>query len=87
LIPGLSINSPNPFSEFTTISFTSGGGEKVVIEIYNVLGEKVKTLVNEVKAPGHHEIEFRADGVSNGIYYCRMQHGKLNQVVKMVKLD
>jgi serine protease len=86
LTHGLSVNSPNPFSASTLISYVTSGNDRVSIEIYNVLGSKVGTLVDEYTTPGKHEINFSSEGLSNGIYYCRMKQGKLNQVVKMVKL-
>jgi serine protease len=87
LVPGLWLNTPNPFSESTFINYTATGNARVVIEIFNVIGEKIITVVDGELVPGNYATEFRSDGLSNGVYYCRMQQGELSQVVKMIKLD
>jgi len=69
-------NYPNPFNPVTTIKYSLPVTEKVSIKIYNILGNEVKTLVDEVKQPGTYEITFDATGLSSGIYIYEMRAGK-----------
>ncbi len=87
LIAGLSQNFPNPFSVSTTLNYTVSGNDLVKIEIFDVLGNKVRTLVNDVLSVGKYEVKFPANGLADGIYFCRMINGDLNQVVRMIKMD
>lgn len=93
----LSQNYPNPFNPTTTIKFTLpsvGGGEEplpTTLKIYNVLGELVKTLVDEPKSPGvHYEVWDGQDGqgnqVASGIYFYRLRAGEFCETKKMVLL-
>ena len=56
-------------------------------ELYDVVGHIVKTLVNEVKSEGTYSIEFSSAGLADGVYYCRMINGNINQVIRMIKMD
>ncbi|MGB8316637.1 MAG: T9SS type A sorting domain-containing protein, partial [Ignavibacteriaceae bacterium] len=87
----LSQNYPNPFNPSTTIKFQLPQKEKVVLEVYNTLGEKVKTLVNDIKDPGFYEA--RWDGtndnsinVATGVYIYRIMAGKFVLAKKMIFL-
>ncbi len=90
-------NYPNPFNPTTTIEFTvprSSGGtktQKVSLEIFNVLGQQVNTLLNEELQPGEHQVEWNAtssDGarVATGIYLYRLRIGEVSQTKKMLLL-
>ena len=79
----LAQNYPNPFNPSTTINFTLSGGDFVVLEVFNVLGEKVKTLVNEFKPAGTHTIQFLADGLASGTYLYVLRTTKYTQAKKM----
>jgi len=79
-------NYPNPFNPRTTIKFQIPGTNFVTLEIYNVLGQKVVTLVSENLNPGMHKYEWQAEGLPSGIYFCRLQAGEFEQVKKMVLL-
>ena len=59
----LSQNYPNPFNPSTTIKFQIPQQENVLLEIYNVMGEKLKTLVSEIKPPGFCKVKW--DGTNN----------------------
>ncbi len=65
----LSQNYPNPFNPSTIIKFSLPVDSKVIINLYNTLGEKVDVLENRELSIGHHELNFDASGLSNGIYY------------------
>lgn len=63
-------NYPNPFNPTTTIKFQISSLSFVTIKVYDVLGNKIKTLVHEEKHPGNFEIIFNATGLPSGLYFC-----------------
>ena len=84
-------NYPNPFNPETTISYQLPENSKVELIIYNIKGQKVKTLVNEVLPAGEHSIIW--DGKDNngkhvvsGIYFYKMKTGNHEETKKMILL-
>jgi len=84
-------NYPNPFNPSTTIQFNLNKSQPVAITIYDVLGNKIKTLVNELKESGNHEIMW--DGTSDsgvrqstGVYVYQLKSGNAASVKKMLLL-
>ncbi len=69
----LSQNYPNPFNPATTINYSLQEAGAVTISIYNVMGQKVATLVDEQKSAGQHAVRWEATGVSSGMYYYRLE--------------
>ncbi|MDD3536116.1 MAG: C25 family cysteine peptidase [Candidatus Cloacimonetes bacterium] len=70
-------NYPNPFNPETTISFDLAVQSPVTIEVFNIKGQKVKTLVSNSYAPGHHSVVWNGSDakgrtVSTGVYFYRM---------------
>lgn len=63
---------PNPFNATTTISFSLYEESLVEISIYNILGQEIETLLNEVQAAGRHNVIWRARGIPSGIYFYRI---------------
>ena len=82
----LNQNYPNPFNPQTTIEFNIPKRENVVIEVYDLLGQKVKTLLDTELERGNHKIEFNAFGLSSGIYFYQMKTGGLTITKKMIVL-
>lgn len=85
----LSQNYPNPFNPTTTINFQLPASEKVVINIYDMLGNKVRTLVNRNVSAGYHSVMWNAtndNGVSmsSGTYFYHIQAGQNNSTKKML---
>ena len=76
-------NYPNPFNPSTLIKYNIGKDSHVNLTIYNALGQKVETLVNEFKPAGQYEIKFNASGYSSGIYIARIESGGLSKMIKM----
>lgn len=83
-------NYPNPFNPSTIIKYSVPKESFVTIKIYNIIGEEIKTLVNENKAPGVYEIIFDSykDGNSlpSGIYLYNLQVAGFSQTKKMMLL-
>ncbi|MCZ7602035.1 MAG: T9SS type A sorting domain-containing protein [Melioribacteraceae bacterium] len=87
----LSQNYPNPFNPSTTIKFTVPSDVKretsiTKLVVYDILGREIKTLVNEVKAPGTYEVTFNASQLASGVYFYRLQSGSFIKTKKMVLL-
>ncbi len=77
-------NSPNPFSEKTTISFSIPYGQNVEIEIFDIRLNPIKVLVKDYYSEGKHSIIFNADELEPGIYFYRLKAGDFIAVKKMV---
>lgn len=80
----LAQNYPNPFNPSTTIKYTLAEETSVRITVYNSLGETVRQLVNEEKAPGKHEVNFDASRLASGAYFYRIVTDEFTSVKKML---
>ena len=76
-------NYPNPFNPSTNISFSLSSTVHVTLNIYNVLGEKVATLINENLFAGEHNVSWNALNLSSGVYIYRLKAGNLVLEKKM----
>jgi subtilisin-like proprotein convertase family protein len=79
-------NYPNPFNPVTTIAYSIGSKGPVTLEIYDLLGRRVATLVNEEKPPGQYRASFDARAVASGTYFYRLTSRDFVQVRKMLLL-
>ncbi len=84
----LSQNYPNPFNPSTTIKYALATDSRVSIHIYNMLGEKVRTLVNSQQEAGYYNVQWDGSNdynqkVSSGIYIYRLEAGSFVQTKKM----
>jgi len=68
-------NYPNPFNSSTRISYTVPESGNVRIDVIDITGQRVATLVNEVKSPGWHNVAFDAVGLSSGVFIYRLKAG------------
>lgn len=87
----LSQNFPNPFNPTTEIRFSIPKFDRVVLEVFDVLGRKVKTLIDEQRHAGTHRIQWNGRNsadqlVASGTYMYRMVSGEYSVVKKMVLL-
>ncbi len=79
-------NYPNPFNPTTVISYQLPAVSEVELSVYNLMGQKVATLVSEKQNAGLHQVEWDARGLASGIYYYQLKSGTFQQVKKMVLL-
>jgi len=81
---GLFQNYPNPFNPTTAIGYRLSAVSDVELSIYNVLGQKVATIVSTRQEAGIHQIEWDATEFASGVYYYKIQAGEFVDVRKMV---
>ncbi|MDP3832223.1 MAG: T9SS type A sorting domain-containing protein, partial [Ignavibacteriaceae bacterium] len=80
----LAQNYPNPFNPITVIKYQIPNREKVSLSIYDVLGNQVKILVDEVKDAGSYQVNFDAGKLATGVYMYRLKSGNLFISKKML---
>jgi hypothetical protein len=91
LQPAIFTCSPNPFNPSSTLSFSVTQHQHVEITIYNILGRRVRTLLDADTEPGLHHLSFngrddRGQSLASGVYLARLSQGNSSRVVKMVLL-
>jgi hypothetical protein len=79
--------SPNPFRTSTGISYTLSLTAHVTLEIHDISGRLVETLVNEVQQPGFHQVRWNRRDNPSGVYFYRLSAGDAVKTRKMVLLD
>jgi hypothetical protein len=77
-------NYPNPFNPRTKINYQLPVMNYVNLSIYNLLGQKVTTLVSERQSAGIYQVEWDSNGFSSGIYYYRLRVGNFQDVKRMI---
>lgn len=77
-------NYPNPFNPTTNIRFSLPEKSNVKLDVYNILGQKVMTILNEVKDAGIHSVNFDGSRLASGTYIYRLEAGKYSAIKKMV---
>jgi hypothetical protein len=77
-------NYPNPFNPSTTIRYQLPVASEVKLEVYDVLGKKVATLVSERQAAGYYQYVWNANGLTSGVYFYRLQAGGFVETKKMM---
>jgi hypothetical protein len=82
----LSQNYPNPFNPSTTLKYAIAHEGKVQMMVYNVLGQRVATLVDDVKKAGYYEVRFDARNLASGVYFCRLTAGTYVNTKKLMLL-
>ena len=87
-------NYPNPFNPSTTIKYSipdvvdghARTTTKVILKIFNILGQEIAILVNNEQSAGNYEVKFDASGLSSGTYIYRITAGKYSDSKKMILL-
>ena len=82
-------NYPNPFNSQTVIKYNIPEASNVLIEVYNILGQRIKTLINDFKNPGYYNVIWNARNnngltVSSGVYLYRIKAGEFSITKKLI---
>ena len=77
-------NYPNPFNPATTIRFSLPEAGNVKLTLFNILGQEIRTLVNEYRESGVHTINFEANNLKSGMYIYKIEAGSFKQSRKMI---
>ena len=80
----LSQNYPNPFNPSTTIQYSLPTGSHVKLSIYNLVGEEVRTLVDEYQSSGIYSTKFDGSNLSSGVYFYKIVTDKNSEVKKLI---
>jgi hypothetical protein len=76
-------NYPNPFNPTTTISYFIRESDRVIIKIFDLDGNEIKTLCNHQQSSGLHKIQFDGSELGSGIYLCRIGNRQNSYTIKM----
>jgi hypothetical protein len=85
--PRLKNVRPNPFSTSTTIAYFLPSATPVILDVYDVSGSHVRTLMNGVQEPGNHNARWERTGSPSGVYFCRLKAGELVETKMMVAAE
>ena len=77
-------NYPNPFNPSTVINFSLPESGLVTLKVFNILGEEVATLINEMRSVGNYEVSFDASHLTTGMYIYRIESGEFTSIKKML---
>jgi len=82
----LSQNYPNPFNPTTKIYFDLNVNGNVKLEVFDVVGRNVQTLLNEYKTAGSYEVIFNASNLPGGVYFYKLSSGNWSEIKRMILL-
>jgi hypothetical protein len=77
-------NYPNPFNPVTLIKWQQPMQSQVLIKVYDILGNEIAVLVNEIKPAGNYSVNFDASGFASGVYFYSITAGGFRQTKKMI---
>jgi len=77
-------NYPNPFNPSTVISYTIPKTERVTLEIFNTMGQKIGTLVNALQTAGSYQVQVDGSQWASGIYFYKLSTPNFTQTRKML---
>lgn len=79
-------NYPNPFNPGTTFRYSIPTQSKVMIKVYDILGNEIATLIDEEKSVGTYELTWNAVDLSSGVYFYQLRAGEFISIKKMILL-
>jgi hypothetical protein len=82
----LSQNYPNPFNAKTSIKYNLPRESNVTIEVYDIQGRKIETLISEKQAAGYYTVIWNAEDVSSGMYFYKIRTDEFEETQKMLLL-
>jgi len=77
-------NYPNPFNPATTIQYEIPRDESVSLVVYNLLGQKITTLIDNKKRAGRYEVVFKANNLASGVYFYKLTAGNYTEIKRMI---
>ncbi|MCX6168333.1 MAG: T9SS type A sorting domain-containing protein [Ignavibacteriales bacterium] len=80
----ISQNYPNPFNPSTKIKYQISTSGKVSLNVFDLLGNKIATLVNDFRSPGSYTVDFDGENIPSGIYFYRIQVNEYTEAKKMI---
>ena len=78
-------NYPNPFNPTTTIKYSLSSASHLRLKVYNLLGQEVAVLVDEMKFQGEYQVEFNATGLASGVYVLKADNSVLAKKMLLLK--
>ena len=80
----LSQNYPNPFNAMTVIEYEVPAGGQATLAVYNLVGQRLATLVEKRQQPGYRSIIWDASDFSSGVYFYRLTAGDFTEARRMI---
>jgi len=80
----LAQNYPNPFEQTTKIKYETGSRQRICLKVFDLVGNEIRTLVNEEKPAGKYEVDFDGSEIASGTYIIKLQSGLLTETRKMI---
>jgi hypothetical protein len=77
-------NFPNPFNPTTLIRYEIPKDESVTLDVFNLLGQHISTIVDEVQPAGSYQIQYNAENLASGVYFYRFKAGNYTDIKKMI---
>ena len=75
---------PNPFNPVTTLNFSLPESQEVILQVYNLQGRVIETLVNSNIEAGYHSVQWNGDNYSSGMYFVKMVAGEYVNTQKLM---
>jgi len=82
----LNQNYPNPFNGSTTISFSLPNPQHVALDIYNILGQHLEALIDDVRPPGQYSLTWNVERYPSGVYFAKLTTVNFSESIKMTLL-
>lgn len=80
----LCANYPNPFNPSTMIVFYLPKNEFMTLKVYDITGREIEAIINGEVPAGEHKLQWSAEGLASGIYFCRMEAKGFSESIKMI---